>query len=172
MSSVHYTTDPNHTFVTFGVRHFGASTVKARFDDVAGWVELDRAAKTGRADITIVMASINSGIARFDAHLCSPEFFDVVKFPEAHFVGNRATFNGDALASVEGDLTLLGQTHPVTLRCAHFSVYDNPLHKAEVCGGDFEATIRRSQWGVSWGLDLGVPDDVTLSIQIEAVKQA
>lgn len=171
MSSSRYITDPNHTFVTFGVRHFGASTVKARFDDVAGWVELDRAAKTGHADIHIVMASVNSGIPRFNAHLCSPEFFDVVKYPEAHFVGTHVTFRGDTLASVAGELTLLDQTHPVTLACSHFLVYDNPLHQAEVCGGDFEATLQRGQWGVRWGLDLGVPDAVALSIQIEAIKQ-
>lgn len=171
MSSSRYKTDPHHTFVRFGVRHFGASTVQARFDDVAGEVVLDRAAKTGTADITIQMTSVDSGIAYFNAHLCSPEFFNAIKFPTAHFAGKRAVFRGDTLASVEGELTLMGQTHPVTLTCTNFAVYDNPMHKAEVCGGDFKTTIKRSQWGIQWGLDIGVPDDVALWIQIEAVKQ-
>lgn len=171
MSNARYVTDPNHTFVTFGVRHFGCSTVKARFDGVAGTVEFDRAAKTGSADITIQTTSVDSGTAYFNAHLCSPEFLDVIKFPTAHFVGKHVTFKGDQPVSVEGELTLKDQTHPATLTCRNFGVYDNPWHKAEVVGGDFETTIQRSQWGINWGLDVGVPDAVHLDIQIEAVKQ-
>ncbi len=172
MSNARYVTDPNHTFVTFGVRHFGCSTVRARFDGIAGTVEFDRTARTGSADITIQTTSVDSGTPYFNAHLCSPDFLDVIKFPTARFVGKRVVFDGGQPASVEGELTLKGQTHPVTLTCTHFAVYDNPLHKAEVVGGDFETTIQRSQWGVSWGLEMGVPDAVRLEIQIEAVKQA
>jgi polyisoprenoid-binding protein YceI len=47
----------------------------------------------------------------------------------------------------------------------------NPMLKREVCGGDFETTLKRSQWGVNYGLEVGVPDDVRLLIQVEAVKQ-
>ena len=43
--------------------------------------------------------------------------------------------------------------------------------KREVCGGDFETTIKRSQWGMNWGLNVGIPDDVRLLIQVEAIKQ-
>ncbi|TAN07604.1 MAG: polyisoprenoid-binding protein [Rhodanobacteraceae bacterium] len=171
MSVSTYVTDPNHTFVHFGVRHFGASTVHARFDDVAGKVTLDHAGRAATADITVQMTSVDSGIPYFNAHLCSPEFFDVIKFPTARFVSKHATFNGDTPASVEGELTLMGQTHPVTLTCTNSAVYDNPLHQAEVCGGDFTATLKRSQWGINWGLEMGVPDDVVLEIQIEAIKQ-
>lgn len=171
VSNANYVSDPHHTFVTFGVRHFGCSTVKARFDGVAGTVDFDRAAKTGTADITIETTSVDSGTPYFNAHLCSPDFLDVIKFPTARFVGKRVTFKGDTPATVEGELTLKGQTHPVTLTCTHFAVYDNPLHQAEVLGGDFETTIQRSQWGVNWGLEMGVPDDVHLDIQIEAIKQ-
>lgn len=172
MSNARYVTDPNHTFVTFGVRHFGCSTVRARFNGVAGTVEFDGAARTGSADITIQTTSVDSGTPYFNAHLCSPDFLDVIKYPTARFVGSHVTFKGDTLAAVEGELTLKGQTHPVTLTSTHFAVYDNPLHKAEVLGGDFETTIQRSWWGVNWGLDVGVPDTVRLEIQIEAVRQA
>ena len=60
---------------------------------------------------------------------------------------------------------------PVKLEAQRFNCYDNPILKARVCGGDFETTIRRSQWGMSWGIDMGVPDAVRLLIQIEAVRQ-
>lgn len=170
MSNVRYVTDPNHTFVTFCVRHFGASTVKARFDEVAGTVEFDRVARTGSADITI-RTTADSGTPYFDAHLASPDFLDVLKYPVARFVGKRVTFKGDEPSSIEGELTLRGETHPVVLTCIHFGIYENPYHKAEVMGGDFVATIQRSRWGINWGLDAGVPDEVQLEIQVEAIRQ-
>lgn len=148
------------------MRHFGASTVEVRFNDVAGEVILDRAVETGSADITVQMTSVDSGIPYFNAHLCSSEFFDVIKFPTARYVANRTVFEGGTLHRIEGELTLMGHTHPVELTCTHFAVYDNPLHKAEVCGGDFNGTIKRSLWG----LTLGVPDEVSIAAQIEAVK--
>ncbi|MGH8279422.1 MAG: YceI family protein [Gammaproteobacteria bacterium] len=167
----HYETDPPHTFVTFAVQHFATSTVCGRFDQVGGFVELDRAAGQGYAEIVIDMKSINSGTPAFDEHLRSPAFFDVANFPRATFIGRDFRFVRGVLQSVDGELTLLGQSHPVTLRSTCFNCYDSPLHKAEVCGGDFETTIPRSVWGMTWGLDLGVPDEVRLSIQIEAVRK-
>jgi len=67
-------------------------------------------------------------------------------------------------------LTLRGKTNPVTLTANNFNCYDNPMLKREVCGGDFEATIQRTQWGVNYGVP-GIPDSVRVVIQIEAVKQ-
>ncbi|PVY68105.1 YceI family protein [Pusillimonas noertemannii] len=166
-----YEVEPDHTFVTFEVTHFNTSTVRARFDIIKGFVELDRQAKEGRADIAIDASSISSGVPNFDKHLKSGDFFDVAKHPEARFTSTAFKFEGDALKSVEGELTLLGQTHPVTLAGKRFNCYDQPVLKAPVCGGDFEATIKRSQWGMNWGIDMGVPDDVRLLIQIEAVQQ-
>lgn len=166
-----YAIDPTHTFATFEVRHFGTSTVRGRFDRTQGSVVLDKAARSGRAEITIDAASINSGIAAFDAHLKNKDFLDVTVHPTARFVGDRFTFDAnDKLASVQGQLTLLGQTQPVTLVAKHYDCYDNPRIKREVCGGDFEATIQRSQWGMTFGLP-GIPDSVRLVIQIEAARQ-
>jgi polyisoprenoid-binding protein YceI len=66
---------------------------------------------------------------------------------------------------------LLGKTHPVTLKATNFNCYMNPMLKREVCGGDFETTIVRSQWGMGWGLNMGMPDNVRLVVQVEAIKQ-
>lgn len=165
-----YETDPLHTFVMFEVLHFGTSTVRARLDNVAGHIDMDEHGRARSADIRIEMASVSSGIAKFDEHLRSEAFFDVAAHPQAHFTGTRFTYAGDALEAVDGELTLLDATHPVTLTATHFNCYDSPLLKAHVCGGDFAATIQRSRWGVNWGLDLGVPDAVRLVIQIEAFR--
>jgi polyisoprenoid-binding protein YceI len=59
----------------------------------------------------------------------------------------------------------------VTLKATQFNCYMNPMFKREVCGGDFETTIQRSQWGMGWGLNMGAPDAVRLLVQVEAVKQ-
>ncbi|NWG74005.1 MAG: polyisoprenoid-binding protein [Rubrivivax sp.] len=166
-----YAIDPTHTFVTFEVVHFGTSTNRGRFDKKEGSVQFDRATRAGKVEIRIDMASIDTGVGPFDEHLRGKDFFDAAKFPTATFVADRMTFAGDKVAEVPGALTMLGKTVPVTLKATNFNCYDNPIFKREVCGGDFETTIKRSQWGMSWGLDMGIPDDVRLLIQVEAVRQ-
>ena len=165
-----YSIDPTHTYATFEIMHFATSTNRGRFDKKEGTVVLDKAAKTGKVEVTIDMTSIDSGSDAFNKHLQSAEIFDVAKYPTAQFVGDKFTFNGDKLVSVSGELTLRGKTNPVTLNANSFNCYDNPMLKREVCGGDFEATIQRSQWGITYGIP-GIPDSVRLLIQIEAVKQ-
>lgn len=166
-----YAIDPNHTFVTFEIGHFGASTNRGRFDKKEGAVQFDRAGKSGSVEIVIDMASINTGVAAFEKHLRSPDFFDVAKFPSAKFVSDKFSFSGDKVAEVSGSLTLLGQTKPVTLKASNFNCYDSPMLKREVCGGDFETTIDRTQFGVNYGVEWGFPKNVRLVIQVEAVKQ-
>jgi polyisoprenoid-binding protein YceI len=168
--SATYAVDPTHTFVTFEARHFGTSTNRGRFDKKEGTVTFDKAAKTGKAEITIDMTSINTGVGPFDGHLKSKDFFNAGEFPTAKFVGDKFTFDGDKVKSVAGTLTLAGQTAPVTLTASNFNCYTNPMLKREVCGGDFETTLQRSAYGIKYGLP-GIPDDIKLLIQIEAVKQ-
>ncbi len=164
-----YTVEPTHTFVTFEALHQGTSTNRGRFDKKEGTIVFDKAAKTGKVDITLETGSINTGTGPFDGHL-KKEFFKTEQFPTARFVGDKFTFSGDKVASVEGQLTLVGQTHPVTLKASAFNCYENTRIKREVCGGDFETTIARSQWGITSGLP-GIPDNIKLLIQIEAIKQ-
>jgi polyisoprenoid-binding protein YceI len=168
--SATYTIDPTHTFVTFEATHFGTSTARGRFDKKEGTIQFDRAGKTGKIDITIDMASINTGVAPFDKHLQSADFFNVAAHPTARFVADNLSFDGDKVARINGTLTLLGKTGPVVLTASRFNCYDNPFFKRQVCGGDFETTIKRSQWGMTYGLP-GIPDDVRLTVQAEAIKQ-
>ena len=168
--SVTYAVEPMHTYVTFEVRHFGTSTNRGRFDKKEGSITLDRVAKTGHADITIDTASISSGLPMFDGHLRGDNFLRVKDFPTARFVGDKFSFDGDKVSAVSGTLTLLGKPQPITLNATNFNCYDSPMLKREVCGGDFEATLQRSAWGMTYGLP-GIPDSVKLVIQIEAVRQ-
>lgn len=168
--SATYAIDPTHTQVVFEAKHFGVSTNRGRWDKKEGTVTLDKAAKTGKVELTIDMASISTGIGPFDGHLKSKDFFATEQFPTAKFVGDKFNFDGDKVTSVAGTLTLLGKTNPVTLTATSFGCYQNPMLKREVCGGDFETTIQRSQWGMTYGLP-GIPDNVRLLIQVEAAKQ-
>ena len=170
-SAADYAIDPTHTFATFEIGHFGASVNRARFDKKEGTVQFDRAAKTGKVDISLDIASVNSGTAAFDKHLQSAEIFNAAQFPKARFVSDKFVFNGDKVTEVQGQLTLLGKTQPVSFKANQFNCYESPMLKREVCGGDFEATIDRTAFGVNYGVDWGFPKNVRIVLQVEAVKQ-
>ena len=166
-----YAIDPTHTFVTFEVPHFGVTTNRGRFDKKTGAVQFDKTGKSGKVDLTIETASISTGTAAFDKHLQSKDFFNSAEVPTARFVADKFSFNGDKVSEVAGNLTLLGKTNPVVLKATNFGCYQNPMLKVEVCGGDFETTIVRSQYGMAWGLNFGIADNVRLVIQVEGIKQ-
>ena len=168
--SATYAVEPTHTFVNFEAKHFGTSTLRGRFDKKEGTIAFDKTAKTGKADITIDVTSVSTGVAPLDGHLKSKDFFNAAEHPTARFVGDKFSFDGAKVTSVAGSLTFNGKTNPVTLTATNFNCYDNPMLKREVCGGDFETTLTRSQFGVMYGLP-GIPDNIRLLIQIEAVKQ-
>ena len=166
-----YAIDPTHTFVTFEINHFGASVNRGRFDKKEGSVQLDKAAKAGKVEISFDATSINSGTPAFDKHLQSADLFNAAQHPKISFVSDKFVFNGDKVSEVSGQLTLLGKTGPVTLKANQFNCYQSPMLKREVCGGDFEATIDRTQWGMNYGVDWGFAKNVRLVVQVEAVKQ-
>ncbi len=166
-----YAIDPTHTFVTFEISHFGASVNRGRFDKKEGSVQLDKAAKAGKVEISFDATSISSGTPAFDKHLQSADLFNAAQHPKISFVSDKFVFNGDKVSEVSGQLTLLGKTGPVTFKANQFNCYQSPMLKREVCGGDFEATIDRTQWGMNYGVDWGFAKNVRLVVQVEAVKQ-
>lgn len=167
-----YAIDPTHTFATFEIDHNGASTNRVRFDKKSGTVEFDRDAKAGKVEVVLEMESLSSGTSAFDKHLKSADIFNVAKFPQAKFVSDKFVFDGDKLKEVTGHLTILDKTQPVTIKANKFICYPNAmLQKRETCGGDFEAVIDRTAFGVNYGVDYGFPKQVRLVMSIEAVKQ-
>lgn len=168
--SATYAIDPTHTFTTFEASHFGTSTLRGRFDKKEGTVQFDRAGKTGKVDLTIDMTSVSTGVGPLNEHLKSKDFFNAAEFPTAKFVADKFSFAGDKVSEVAGTLTMLGKSNPVVLKASNFNCYNSPMLKREVCGGDFETTIQRSQYGMSYGLP-GIPDNIRLLVQVEAIKQ-
>jgi polyisoprenoid-binding protein YceI len=169
--SATYAIDPTHTFASFEIDHFGASVNRGRFDKKEGTIQFDKAAKTGKVELTLQMNSISTGTPQFEKHLQSADIFDAAQFPTAKFVGDKFTFNGDKVTEVAGTLTIKGKTQPVVFKASQFNCYQSPMLKREVCGGDFETTIDRTAFGVDYGVQYGFPKNVRIVAQIEAVKQ-
>lgn len=165
-----YAIDPTHTFVNYENGHYGTTTNRGRFSTKDGTLYFDRAGKAGKVEVIIDISSVNTGVDFLNRQIQGKDFFNVADFPTATFTSDTFVFDGDKVSEVPGKLTLKGQTHPVVLKALKFNCYVNPLVKREVCGGDFETHIQRSQWGVLWGLQFGFEDDVRLIIQIEAIK--
>lgn len=79
-------------------------------------------------------------------------------------------FSNNKPISIEGLLTMKGKTHPIQLTATKFNCYESPVFNAPVCGGDFEKNIKRSGWGVDFLVKEGMTDNMTLKIQVEAIK--
>ena len=166
-----YAIDPSHTFATFQISHFGASVNRGRFDKKEGTVQFDRSGKSGKVDVTFDTGSINTGTPAFDKHIKSADMFNAEQHPTMRFVSDKFVFDGDKVSSVEGKLTMLGKTQPLTLKANQFNCYQSPMLKREVCGGDFEGTLDRTAFGMDYGVQFGFDKNVRIVVQVEAVKQ-
>jgi polyisoprenoid-binding protein YceI len=164
-----FSVEPTYSMVTWEVRHFATSTTRGRFLIRGGQIVLDKTGKQANVSVDLDIASISTGLPDFDESLRGPRFFDVAQFPDARFEGRTLRFEGDRLVEVAGDMTLRGQTHPLTLRTSGIRCYVHPLRGGEYCGGDFEGTISRGRYGMNFGWPF-VGDNVRLLIQIEGVR--
>lgn len=164
-----YTIDPQHTFPSFEINHFGYSLQRGRFDKTTGTITVDPAARKGSVNVVIDAGSVNTGVPKLEEHLRAEDFFNVAKHPTITFRSTGMTFEGDKVKSVAGDLTMVGVTRPVTLAGEMFQCAPNPMIKKKACGGEFVARVKRSDWGMKYALP-GLADDVVLRINVEAIK--
>jgi polyisoprenoid-binding protein YceI len=174
-----WTIDPSHSHLEFGVRHLMISTVKGRFADFSGIIQLDPAdLTTAKLDVTVNTASIDTRTADRDSHLRSADFFDVETYPTLTYAGRRVEKVGDGYRVV-GDLTIRGVTREVPLAVSLEGEVKDPWGNQRVA---FAATTRinRADFGLVWNtaLETGgvvVSDEVKISIDVEliaAVKPA
>ncbi len=164
-----YTIDSRHLYPMFEVNHLGFSTQRGRFNKGAGKIVLDPAAKSGSVDLKIETASIDMGLEKWDEHLRSADFFDVAKHPAITFKSTKLSFDGEKVVGAEGNMTLLGVTKPVTLALSGFRCGEHPMLKKTVCGADATTTIKRSDFGMKYGLP-AIGDEIKLIVPIEAIK--
>ena len=171
-----YTLDPYHTYPHFEVNHLGFSKMRGRFDKTTGKFTIDRAAKTGSLDLVVQTASLSTGDnekanrprAR-DEHLRSPDFFNVAEFPTMTFKGTGVKFQGDNVAGFDGQLTLLGVTKPLSITLDSWKCGPHPVSKKEMCGGNAHGAIKRSDFGMKFGIP-AVGDELVLWFEFEAFK--
>jgi polyisoprenoid-binding protein YceI len=166
-----YKVDPEHTYPSFEADHFGGVSLwRGKVTKTSGDIVLDKEAQTGTVDITIDMASIDTGHAKLNGHLTSSDagMLDVAKFPTARYKGKLVDFKNAAPTKVQGELTLHGVTKPVTLTINSFKCMEHPFKKKQFCGADAVTTINREDFGVNWGKPMGFKMDVKLTIQVEA----
>ena len=167
-----FVVEPVHSQPSFETRHIGMSPQRGNFGKVSGKVTLDRAEKKGTIDITIDATSIRTFDARLDAIVKGERFFNVETFPTLTFKSDKVTFDGDRVVGVDGDMTMIGVTKPVSFKVANFTCGENPFNKKPMCGAEATATIKRSDWGMNDGLKIGNPgDEIKLMIPIEAYKE-
>jgi polyisoprenoid-binding protein YceI len=165
-----YAVDVSHTAPRFEYTHLGYSTQMHRFDKTSGQIVIDRAAKTGSADITIDARSVNTGYALFNEHIQGEDYFATAQYPTITFKSTAVRFDGDKPVAVDGKLTIKGVTKPVTLTVTHFQAMPHPMLKKDAIGADAVTKIKRSDFNMGKNAPY-VSDEVTLRIALEAVQQ-
>ena len=166
--------DPAHTQAEFSVKHLMIATVRGHFGNVTGSVTVQNDdPTTAKVDVTIDAKSIDTRDEKRDAHLRSPDFINVDKYPVITFKSTRVERGGAGLR-VTGDLTIAGVTRPVTLDVEDQGRAKDPWGNEKAA---YSATtkIKRSEFGLKWNVALEtggvlVGDDVKISIEAQLAK--
>ena len=165
-----YVIDGTHTFPRFEYSHFGFSNQVSRFNTTSGKIVIDRVAKSGSVNVVIDAKSVDTGYAVFNGHIQGEDYFDTAKYPTITYKSTKLNYDGDKLASVDGNLTIKGVTKPVTLTVTSFHCMPHPMVKRDACGANATAKVKRSEFNAGKNAPY-VSDDVTLTFAIEAIKE-
>jgi len=163
-----YTIDPAHTFPHFKISHLGFSTMMGRFNKTEGKLTFDEAKGTGSVEITIDANSVDTAFEKRDKHLRSQDFLNTTEFPTITFKSTKASIKGGK-GTVDGDITIMGVTKPITLNVTAMKCGAHPMNKKDMCGFDATAKLKRSDFGVKYGLP-AIGDDMELIFEVEAFK--
>ena len=168
----HYVVEPRHTRVLFSVLHFGYTHYYGDFIGASGTLDIDpRHVEAAQLSVSIPMASVSTTNATLDGELKGAGWFDAAKYPNMTFVSRHVTRTGPTTAKVEGDLTLHGVTHPVTLDVSFNAAGLNPLDRHYTAGFDATGTLKRSDFGVKSFVPL-IGDDVNIIISAAFERQS
>jgi polyisoprenoid-binding protein YceI len=166
--------DPVHSSIGFSVRHLVVSKVRGSFETFTGAITV---AEDGTPSVTaeIAVDSVHTGNEQRDAHVKAADFFDVEKFPTASFVSTGVRADGSNYV-LDGDFTLKGVTKPVELKL-EFNGVNPGMGHGEVAGFEASVVLNRKDFGIDIDMPLEtggavVGDKVTITIEIEALKQA
>ena len=165
-----YNIDSSHTYPSFEADHMGLSIWRGKFTKTTGKIVLDRQSTTGgNVEIVIDASTVDFGHAKMNEKARGDEMFNVARFPNVLFKSTALKYEGERLVMVDGEMTMLGITKPLSLRVTHFKCVLHPLHKREVCGADAHGRFDRSDFGMNIGLPRFSPE-IKLAIQVEGIK--
>ncbi|ASP33389.1 YceI family protein [Labrenzia sp. VG12] len=168
-----YELDPEHTTIAFMVDHLGYADTLGLFLEFEGGFTYDMESRElSDVSITVQSASVNSFNAARDNHVRNKDFLNVETFPVMTFTATGGTPTSDTTGTVEGNLTLLGQTHPLTLEVTLNKAANYPFgHGRFTLGISAKGTVIRSQYGMTYAVDNGfVGDEVQLILETEAMR--
>ena len=162
-----FTFDRAHTQVLFFVSHLGFSQSQGEFHDYDGGFTFDSNDWTNsRVEATIRTASLDMDDYAWDKHLRSEDFFDVNQYPTMTFRSTNVERIDGQRGLITGDLTLLGVTKPVVLEVTFNKAGIHPISKTYVAGFSASAILKRSEFGMKYGLPM-VGDDVHVRLEVE-----
>jgi polyisoprenoid-binding protein YceI len=165
-----YKVDAAHSGAFFEVGHLGGvSRFMGRFNDITGDLVVDAPEKS-KITVSIKTDSIDSNHEGLDKHLKSPDFFNAVQFPTMTFTSTAVKLDGNGAGTVAGNLTLRGVTKPVTFQLKQVGAGKGMKGEQRV-GYVASGTIKRTEFGMNYGVPGAATDDVDLRINIEGVKQ-
>jgi polyisoprenoid-binding protein YceI len=168
--------DPAHSSVEFSVKHLGIATVRGRFNEFEGTLEIDDDLASARAYGTVKTASVYTNEEQRDNHLRSEDFFHAAAHPELSFESTAIRPVDDDSFEIEGELTMRGVTRPIALKAEIQGTESDPWGNERV-GLEVTGRLDRGDWGMTFNQALGsgnvlVSDRVKLSLDISAIKQA
>lgn len=162
--------DPVHSSLLFKVKHLGVSYSYGRFNAPTGTIVWDSADPTKSTfQISAKVESLDTGNAKRDGHLKSPDFFDGKQFPTIGFKSTAVKPLADNKYEVTGDLTIRGTTRPITVVLEHVGTASGPQGGTKT-GFDGQFTINRQDFGVAY-MPQGIGNDVTIFVALEADKR-
>ena len=163
-----YNIDMNHTYITFTYDHFGFSNPVLKLEKFSGDFQLDTADLTKSSiSVTFPLDGLHTGVAKLDDDLKAPDFFDAAKYPEITFKSTKVEKVGDNALKITGDLTVKGVTKPVVLNTKINKIGDNPMSKVPSAGFEAEATLKRSDFGIT-KFAPNVSDDIRVHISLDS----
>lgn len=169
VSADEYVIDSGHTYPNFSVSHLGFSVTHGRFNSTEGTLIYDPQAGTGSVEVIIDAASIDTGHDKRDEHLRNSDFLNVAEYPQITFKSSSASFEGET-GTVEGDLSILDVTLPVTLVVDSIVCKEHPFNKKRVCGFNAATSFNRSEFGIKYGVPL-IGDEMSITLQVEAIHK-
>ena len=172
-----YQIDPTHSRLGFAAKHAMVATVRGGFTVYSGEVFLDEEnPENSWAKVEIDASSVDTGNADRDAHLRTPDFFDIERYPKITFVSTKVESVEDDVYTLIGDLTINDKTNPVAVEFELTGTSNDPWGNFRA-GFEGRATVNRRDWGLDFNvaLDKGgvlVSEKVKLEFDISAVKRS